>query len=127
VRMLACICTTVGCARASVGVAVAVCARAGVFVGGCDCFNACFSLSKPTHLVLTSTAHQPVCSHASFLQLADRLVGIYKTDNCTKTVTINPHLMVGQAPAASAPGPVKIHANAVANKPQTAPLQAGNV
>ena len=26
-------------------------------------------------------------------ELADRLVGIYKTDNCTKSVTINPHLM----------------------------------
>ena len=25
-------------------------------------------------------------------QLADHLVGIYKTDNCTKSVTINPHL-----------------------------------
>ena len=24
-------------------------------------------------------------------ELADRLVGIYKTYNCTKTVTINPH------------------------------------
>lgn len=24
-------------------------------------------------------------------ELADRLVGIYKTDNCTKSVTINPH------------------------------------
>ena len=26
-------------------------------------------------------------------QLADHLVGIYKTDNCTKSVTINPHLL----------------------------------
>ena len=26
-------------------------------------------------------------------ELADRLVGIYKTDNCTKSVTINPHLL----------------------------------
>ena len=24
-------------------------------------------------------------------ELADRLVGIYKTDNCTKSVTINPN------------------------------------
>jgi structural maintenance of chromosome 4 len=23
-------------------------------------------------------------------ELADRLVGIYKTDNCTKSITINP-------------------------------------
>ena len=26
-------------------------------------------------------------------ELADRLVGIYKTENCTKSVTVNPHLM----------------------------------
>lgn len=26
-------------------------------------------------------------------ELADRLVGIYKTENCTKSVTLNPHLM----------------------------------
>ena len=26
-------------------------------------------------------------------ELADRLVGIYKTDNCTKSVTLNPHLL----------------------------------
>ena len=26
-------------------------------------------------------------------ELADRLVGIYKTDSCTKSVTINPHQM----------------------------------
>ena len=31
-------------------------------------------------------------------ELADRLVGIYKTDNCTKSVTINPHLMEGASP-----------------------------
>ena len=28
-------------------------------------------------------------------QLADRLVGIYKTDNCTKSITINPALVAG--------------------------------
>ena len=28
-------------------------------------------------------------------ELADRLVGIYKTYNCTKTVTINPYLLAG--------------------------------
>ena len=27
---------------------------------------------------------------SSPLQLADRLVGIYKTDNCTKSIAINP-------------------------------------
>ena len=31
-------------------------------------------------------------------ELADRLVGIYKTDNCTKSVTINPHLMEDALP-----------------------------
>merc|ERR1712176_1363274 len=30
---------------------------------------------------------------SNMFELADRLVGIYKTDNCTKSVTINPHLM----------------------------------
>eukprot|EP00041_Stephanoeca_diplocostata_P037900 m.1458495 g.1458495 ORF g.1458495 m.1458495 type:complete len:1290 (+) comp25122_c0_seq1:152-4021(+) len=50
----------------------------------------------------------------NMFELADRLVGIYKTDNCTKTVTINPHAMAGMAlssaeeaaPPASA---VKVH------------------
>ncbi len=37
----------------------------------------------------------------NMFELADRLVGIYKTDNATKTVTINPrHFVVGQAGAA---------------------------
>ena len=31
-------------------------------------------------------------------ELADRLVGIYKTDNCTKSVTINPNLIEETAP-----------------------------
>ena len=30
---------------------------------------------------------------SNMFELADRLVGIYKTDNCTKSVTLNPHLM----------------------------------
>eukprot|EP00955_Chlamydomonas_euryale_P068898 360262-Chlamydomonas_euryale.AAC.16 len=35
-------------------------------------------------------------------ELADRLVGIYKTDNATKTVTINPsHFVVGPTPASA--------------------------
>jgi structural maintenance of chromosome 4 len=29
-------------------------------------------------------------------ELADRLVGIYKTHNCTKSVTINPALIAAQ-------------------------------
>jgi structural maintenance of chromosome 4 len=41
----------------------------------------------------------------NMFELADRLVGIYKTDNATKTVTINPrHFVVGQAAAAAAAG-----------------------
>ena len=35
-------------------------------------------------------------------ELADRLVGIYKTDNCTKSVTINPHLIEETAPQSQA-------------------------
>ena len=33
-------------------------------------------------------------------ELADRLVGIYKTYNCTKTITINPKLYDNTGPAA---------------------------
>jgi structural maintenance of chromosome 4 len=41
----------------------------------------------------------------NMFELADRLVGIYKTDNATKTVTINPrHFVVGQAAAAGSSG-----------------------
>jgi structural maintenance of chromosome 4 len=41
----------------------------------------------------------------NMFELADRLVGIYKTDNATKTVTINPrHFVVGQAAAAGGSG-----------------------
>ena len=37
-------------------------------------------------------------------ELADRLVGIYKTDNCTKTVTVDP-FNIGQTPVPSLPLP----------------------
>ena len=47
-----------------------------------------------------------VCLFAIFIffrsnmfELADRLVGIYKTDNCTKSVTINPNLIEQTVPA----------------------------
>ena len=41
----------------------------------------------------------------NMFELADRLVGIYKTDNATKTVTINPrHFVVGPQQAAGAAG-----------------------
>jgi structural maintenance of chromosome 4 len=32
-------------------------------------------------------------------ELADRLVGIYKTNNCTKSVTINPKAFGGETKA----------------------------
>jgi len=35
---------------------------------------------------------------SNMFELADRLVGIYKTDNCTKSVTINPHLIEETVP-----------------------------
>jgi len=39
----------------------------------------------------------------NMFELADRLVGIYKTDNATKTVTINPrHFVVGSSTGAAA-------------------------
>ena len=38
-------------------------------------------------------------------ELADRLVGIYKTDNCTKSVTIDPY-KIGQHSSATAPPPI---------------------
>lgn len=41
----------------------------------------------------------------NMFELADRLVGIYKTDNTTKTVTINPHqFVVGSGAAAGGSG-----------------------
>jgi structural maintenance of chromosome 4 len=38
----------------------------------------------------------------NMFELADRLVGIYKTDNATKTATINPRSFVVGAPASAA-------------------------
>ena len=40
---------------------------------------------------------------SNMFELADRLVGIYKTDNCTKSVTINPHLLEETVPVPSQP------------------------
>jgi len=39
---------------------------------------------------------------SNMFELADRLVGIYKTDNCTKSVTINPHLIEETVPQSQA-------------------------
>ena len=44
-------------------------------------------------------------------ELADRLVGIYKTDNCTKSVTINPHLLEEAVPPPSQPNLTTIQAS----------------
>ena len=38
---------------------------------------------------------------SNMFELADRLVGIYKTHNCTKSVTINPALIAGQGSSTS--------------------------
>lgn len=39
----------------------------------------------------------------NMFELADRLIGIYKTDNCTKSVTINPMRIAASAAPAPAP------------------------
>jgi hypothetical protein len=42
-------------------------------------------------LIINLTSVTLVCSlRNNMFELADRLVGIYKTDNCTKSITINP-------------------------------------
>ena len=45
-------------------------------------------------------------------ELADRLIGIYKTENCTKSVTIDPKAIAEKAQAAAAPAVVKTAAAA---------------
>ena len=65
----------------------------------------------------------------NMFELADRLVGIYKTDNCTKTVTINPHAIARgaqTAPAISSANnaTAKVHQD-VASKTPT-PLSSHN-
>jgi structural maintenance of chromosome 4 len=49
----------------------------------------------------------------NMFELADRLVGIYKTNNCTKSVTINPRAF-GIAGQASASGPFEDKTNCTA-------------
>ena len=67
-------------------------------------------------LLSIPTNHLPYFQNAQFIiislrsnmfELADRLVGIYKTYNCTKTVTINPGKI---ASAASATASDNLHA-----------------
>lgn len=75
----------------------------------------------------------------NMFELADRLVGIYKTDNCTKTVTINPAAiassMASAAPAAASGGGAaatartgaeKVHEAAAASSGAAAPLAGIN-
>lgn len=52
----------------------------------------------------------------NMFELADRLVGIYKTDNCTKSVAINPRSFVVGAGGQEAPQ----RAVADENRPQNA-------
>mmetsp|Transcript_5861 Transcript_5861/g.9227 ORF Transcript_5861/g.9227 Transcript_5861/m.9227 type:complete len:92 (+) Transcript_5861:114-389(+) len=51
----------------------------------------------------------------NMFELADRLVGIYKTNNCTKSVTINPRLYSrkGKEGDQGASAPLKDRTNAV--------------
>ena len=56
----------------------------------------------------------------NMFELADRLVGIYKTNNCTKSVTINPRafgLAAQQNGTASAPTPLHDRSNNVSQVP----------
>eukprot|EP00092_Neocalanus_flemingeri_P022265 GFUD01024145.1.p1 GENE.GFUD01024145.1~~GFUD01024145.1.p1 ORF type:complete len:1283 (-),score=468.97 GFUD01024145.1:142-3990(-) len=65
---------------------------------------------------------------SNMFELADRLVGIYKTYNCTKSVTINPHL-IEEFPAHSQPNLTQqTPAKAAHSQPSlvpTAPLPLG--
>lgn len=56
----------------------------------------CVCHAHPAQFVIISLRN-------NMFELADRLVGIYKTDNTTKTVTINPGQFV--LPSAAAGGP----------------------
>ena len=49
-----------------------------------------------------SLVRQPMSNalRNNMFELADRLVGIYKTHNCSKTVSINPRKLATQLPLA---------------------------
>lgn len=53
----------------------------------------------------------------NMFEMADRLVGIYKTQNSSKSITINPHTF--NAPSASADENCSIRSNAM----QSAPIE----
>lgn len=71
------------------------------------------SLSRVTGLTSALSCSQERTKNAQFIiislrnnmfELADRLVGIYKTDNCTKSVTIDPRrLSMGIRPVQPLP------------------------
>ena len=58
-------------------------------------------------------------------ELADRLVGIYKTYNCTKSVTINPHL-IELSPPHPQPNLTQTPAKASLSQPAVVPLGENN-
>jgi hypothetical protein len=62
---------------------------------------------------------------SNMFELADRLVGIYKTYNCTKSVTINPHL-IELAPPHPQPNLTQTPAKAGLSKPAVVPLGENN-
>jgi structural maintenance of chromosome 4 len=72
------------------------------------CFSAIDLLNAVGHYIKERTKNAQfviISLRNNMFELADRLVGIYKTDNATKTVTINPHqFVVGSAGAAAAAG-----------------------
>lgn len=43
----------------------------------------------------------------NMFELADRLVGIYKTSNCTKSIAINPNMIASLTSIPTNPGPSK--------------------
>ena len=74
-------------------------------------------------LLSIPTNHLPYFQNAQFIiislrsnmfELADRLVGIYKTYNCTKTVTINPGKIASAASATASDNLHAAHAAAAA-------------
>jgi hypothetical protein len=51
---------------------------------------ACYVSDIFTYVVLGVIFYATCSLRNNMFELADRLVGIYKTDNCTKSITIDP-------------------------------------
>ena len=62
---------------------------------------------------------------SNMFELADRLVGIYKTYNCTKSVTINPHL-IELAPPHPQPNLGLTPSKGFSSQPAVVPLGENN-